>query len=437
MQCGVGDKARFFRPLTSDPTSGVELTSKKLGAALQKRCCFSAEELAEFGLPDICPTHFIRSANPDKLEGGDRFFCPAAGVELVNASLSAALAAGKRDFLDVELEGFQLGTTIKNNAYVKVAAADAQGARYYQPAGYFKEGIHHIEVGRHCEDELAVFEQLRQLDLEALEVDARRRAKRAKGKPALSEMRKLQKLSTRLCTKQTRLKELWDEDDKATGHAFVVFHLEEDRNKFARLLVRGGLAPPESLYGYLELMRRQRLQKLKDPQVDSALVEPASKGELARIRCVSRTARRRSGTQSFGIVQDCWLAILKCVMKLPENQQHDESPLNVFSAPEPDEVQWDNLVYDDKYTKSMKTRFEVFIVILVLLGGTVIIAIKAIQIENSQRAVGARPEPLRWSLRRAARASRSTRRAARAAQHAPRSTRRAARAAIGRGLALG
>lgn len=385
---------RFFRPVTSAPATGVELELPALAAALRKRRVFSPHELTALDMREVAPHHFVTLP----AEGGDvgrcRYFGPVAGAEIVNAALSEALRH-RQAFTPEDLESFGLGV-VRDDSYVRCADPDGGAPRFFVPAGFFREGIHHIEVGRHCEDELQVFRALRALDVSAGELDACRRAKEASGHEGRREKRALKKLAARLHAKQVRLKELWDAPDMATGHAFVVFHLEEDRNRLVRLL--HDLMAPASLRGYLEKFyrERRRLANSRSPTLvaivdgPSTLPTAAPRSSSTRpltqpapIRCVSATAKRPMRTHQFGLVQRLWLKLLKCWCRI-RAAPGELGPLNIVAAPEPDEVQWDNFQYDERFVRKMEFRFEMTILLAVAVGAVALVAMKMYQVQLVQ-----------------------------------------------------
>jgi hypothetical protein len=97
--------------------------------------------------------------------------------------------------------------------------------------GFGREQIAYIEAGRRCDDELALISRMAELDTLAEELEARRRARHAAGVSTTREMARLRALAEEYTRGKRRLKMLFGKPDLATGHAFVVFQLEADRNK--------------------------------------------------------------------------------------------------------------------------------------------------------------------------------------------------------------
>ena len=74
-----------------------------------------------------------------------------------------------------------------------------------------------IEVGRPCEAEILVCNQLRALDTAAIELDARRSAALEKGRSTYTQDRKLRTLAETLQKRQKKLEELWDAPDECAS----------------------------------------------------------------------------------------------------------------------------------------------------------------------------------------------------------------------------
>jgi len=400
VQAGSSPNERFFKPAIMVPP-GAEIVSVGLAAALEAGCChFSAAELAAHGVDveGVRPHHYVRTSKRhdaamfvDQADAGVstfRFFRPDTHTTpMYHEGLSAAFSQGQLTFTPEELREMGVGEVSMRS----VVSASVDGKeRFFAPRGFFTEGVHHLEVGRHCEDELQVFNTLRRLDTEAEELDARRRARREQGKLPKTEKRALERLAIALREEQTRLQHLWDLPDKATGHAFVVFRLEADRNRFVKALSH--LTLPISLHGYLQMLRAKGDKKaLKahravppaaapDDRVQS--IEGPCSSHPVQFSCVSKTAKPVRRTSQFGLMQTIWLRLLLCTYGVTQESLIERGgALGVAAAPEPDEIKWDNLQYPESFVRAQELRGELLVIAAVGAGAVAIVVMKGIQVD--------------------------------------------------------
>ena len=176
--------------------------------------------------------------------------------------------------------------------------------------GSFAGQIHHIEVGRHCKDEIHVINQLRKLDTLAEELQAKKRFLDSRGESLAPVEKQFEKLKKDHAEAKTKLDQLISEADMATGHAFVVFKRSCDRDRLARLFV----ASKENLYTFLHPSKRSG----KRPTLKCAAPTPANNLEAA-CKCSSL------------INPFFWLHLFK-------GEWPEPITVHVSSAPEPDEV---------------------------------------------------------------------------------------------------
>ena len=93
----------------------------------------------------------------------------------------------------------------------------------------------HVQVGRFCQKEIRVLQEMQQLDLAAAELADKIDSKAQYGVATTKEAKLSLLLQAKYTKARARMEELLDEPDIATGHAFIVFHYEADRNKMATL----------------------------------------------------------------------------------------------------------------------------------------------------------------------------------------------------------
>ena len=148
--------------------------------------------------------------------------------------------------------------------------------------GSFADTIHHVEVGRHCENEITVLNQMHRMDVRAEEITERMRLRQQLGQSTEAVEKQLTALAEEYVTVKERMVKLVEEPDMATGHAFVVFNYERDRNRCARLF-----APmPRSLYSFLHPVKRKR-QQVPMLKCAAAKQEGISASKMSQMcRCV-------------------------------------------------------------------------------------------------------------------------------------------------------
>lgn len=117
--------------------------------------------------------------------------------------------------------------------------------------GAFRGAIHHVEVGRRCGGEMSTILKLYRLDEQLDEATARRAHAASTGHSTERDDERIRRLRLEQRAARLRMHALLHEEDMATGHAFVAFHLEADRNACAALFHRRGhwhdprLRPPQ------------------------------------------------------------------------------------------------------------------------------------------------------------------------------------------------
>ena len=217
--------------------------------------------------------------------------------------------------------------------------------------GSFAGKVHHIEVGRHCLDENKVIEEMKRLDIEAEELHERKLsfiAKQERDKLAKVDG-ELRKLKERYDTNKKKLEKLIEEPDKATGHAFVVFHYARDRDRFALLFTSSA----RNLYMFFHPeMRRESSATLK-------CAEP-----------------RKEDVFTCAELLDpfFWLRLLKG-LKRPQRPA-----VLVDSAPEPNEVLWENLALDEEWEARVESQGNFSVIVCVAAGVVILVGIKSVQV---------------------------------------------------------
>ena len=213
---------------------------------------------------------------------------------------------------------------------------------------FFTGKIHHLEVGRNCREEEAVMQRLSALVLRAEELVARNQFKEAKRKNAQREVSLLGELAAeygKLCNEMMRLV---DEPDRSTGHAFVVFHEELDRNKCYKHFneaTKGGK------FGFVSV-----------------------KDSLSSIACASDQGTPNVNASAAELRSLLWQGI-EMVCLLPNRRE----TLQVRAAPEPDEVNWDALELDDLHEQKRVIFGRVLTLVIVAIGAGVLLFAKIIQ----------------------------------------------------------
>ena len=269
--------------------------------------------------------------------------------------------------------------------------------------GSFAGKIHHIELSRHCSAELLVAEKLGALDTRAAEIKANRAATVDAGRSTLWADRRLAKISVDLSREMRALETLADEPDEATGYAFVVFNLEEDRNRLVKCLYR----EPTSLRGYWNAARRRSSARRQARRTSGELPVPPTLGassapptapptrairrapswmlgQLATLSVAKRNSRGgafRRRDRNFGLVARLWLRC--CNLISPLSEKRDE--LEVRAAPEPSEVLWANLQYPEEHTQRIEMRGNIFVGALIVLSAAVLVAAKDFQLKFNNR----------------------------------------------------
>ena len=104
--------------------------------------------------------------------------------------------------------------------------------------GFKRDRIAQVEVGRNCGEEIKLLQRLEKLNIEKHELAARdllRQQGNLKWQTKAKDQEKTLKLAKEMAEVVGRTKELYELEDFATGHAFVIFQYEADRNKFIRM----------------------------------------------------------------------------------------------------------------------------------------------------------------------------------------------------------
>jgi hypothetical protein len=149
--------------------------------------------------------------------------------------------------LDTSIPPDELKTRLKQ----EIEALSFEGT-----ASYFKGRVHHVEASRSCSKELEVSTQLADLALEADELQCKLQRKEAMGSKVDKEKKALKALVPKFTELRETLRLLVEEPDVSTGHAFVVFERESDRNRFYHLFnPKDGSARPVLSVTSPEMMR--------------------------------------------------------------------------------------------------------------------------------------------------------------------------------------
>lgn len=207
--------------------------------------------------------------------------------------------------------------------------------------------IDHIEMGRGCEDEMEVLTEIKKLSAQAIELTARMEARSAASKSTASEDSKLATIAAKYQKVKARLHDLIDEPDISTGHAFVVFRSEKDRNFIVRRF-RRALALERS-------KNRGILRKSGSGLPPAKLTRSASQVPPA-----------------FNILNwRTWRAT--------------KTEVVVCSAPEPDEIIWENLAKTDAYESRAELIGYLFTYLLIAAGLVIMVVMKVTKADVSER----------------------------------------------------
>jgi hypothetical protein len=195
--------------------------------------------------------------------------------------------------------------------------------RVYQDlarAGFPRDRIVQVEVGRECKEEMSDVRAYYNLKVEEQEVHTR---VGGRSKLSAATKRKLEALAERRRGIVAELDEHRREPDVATGHAFIVFNYEADRNKLLELCNPSGLCTPKSL----------------------------------------------------GFVLPSWLATdPRFDWESAMERTHAEAPGKrpvVGVAPEPDDVMWENLSINDAERSKQVAKVTGVTIVLLVLGAVV------------------------------------------------------------------
>ena len=220
--------------------------------------------------------------------------------------------------------------------------------------GSFAGTIHHIEVGRHCEDEIKVLNEMHRMDVEAGELSERKAMRLKANAPTADLDKKLQSLAKRYEVNKERMVKLVEEPDMATGHAFVVFNYEKDRNRLARLFT----STPRSLYMFLRPSKRRT--------------------SSATLKCAEPVVESWMPSCSEMVSPFFWCRCLLAKGGLVEADV--KTSVVVTSAPEPNEVLWENLQIDDEAEARVETISSGIVFVLIVVGILMLVLIKILQI---------------------------------------------------------
>lgn len=202
--------------------------------------------------------------------------------------------------------------------------------------GYLTGKIHHVEVGRGCRAEVSVIKKLHSVTVRAEELTERMKYKKAERKDVKVEEAGLKELVTTFTFVQEEIKRLMIEEDTSTGHAFVAFHEELDRNKcYTHFIKSDG-----TKYG-------------------SAVGGPAT------LACANSPKDNSSKSTPR--------MVLEKVCGLQERRE----TLSFHAAPEPNQINWDALELDDSHEQKVVMVGRIVTTTLVLIGAACLLGVKA------------------------------------------------------------
>jgi hypothetical protein len=202
-------------------------------------------------------------------------------------------------------------------------------------SNFLKDKIHHVEVGRNCRAEVALMKRLNRLVLNAEEATARMRYKEKKSRSIVAEKAKLDELATEFDEVQKEMKRLVLEPDTSTGHAFIVFHEELDRNK-CYTHFKNALAATKGKYG---------------SAIDGRAIACASTAEVESSQ---------------------WWQVFEWACSLQQRRVR----FQLQAAPEPDQINWDALEFDDWHEQKVVILGRLITLLLVGVGAVCLLAAK-------------------------------------------------------------
>ena len=260
---------------------------------------------------------------------------------------------------------------------------------------YFVDRIQQIEVARNCRAEMKLMADVATIELEVEELEAKRIYKEAKGMWIEKEKAALTALVPKFSELRDQMKELIDEPDVSTGHAFVIFKEELDRNKCYSHFNPKKTGAGKDMYGSVEegeaakaMAREAAANAVHDASLESskvtkqttkaatkavgATVPEIPKHPTATLEKHERPTLACAAVDDDGVVAGLIWRIVEIVFFL----QKKRVSLNVSAAPEPAEINWDALELDDEREQQVVLLGRIVIIFILLIAASVLLMAK-------------------------------------------------------------
>ena len=248
--------------------------------------------------------------------------------------------------------------------------ANIERLTYLRQPGYFKGKVHHVEVARRCREEKVTAEAILRLEEVVDELACQRAFLHARRKPCDATRTALANLVPRFERLRAQLRFLASEEDESTGHAFVVFEHELDRNRFYLLF-----NPPPKAGNVLA-----NASAAAKAVLDLELASPRAV-EVARAAVEHAERELREAMASSRVAEGCETFMLETVDLLHYclGFERRRDGLVVQAAPEPRELYWEALELDQAHERVMVFLGTLAILMIVLAGAVVLLAAKVAQ----------------------------------------------------------
>ena len=248
--------------------------------------------------------------------------------------------------------------------------ANIERLTYLRQPGYFKGKVHHVEVARRCKEEKVTAEAILRLEEVVDELACQRAFLHARRKPCDATRTALANLVPRFERLRAQLRFLASEEDESTGHAFVVFEHELDRNRFYLLF-----NPPPKAGNVLA-----NASAAAKAVLDLELASPRAV-EVARAAVEHAERELREAMASSRVAEGCETFMLETVDLLHYclGFERRRDGLVVQAAPEPRELYWEALELDQAHERVMVFLGTLAILMIVLAGAVVLLAAKVAQ----------------------------------------------------------
>lgn len=392
MECGwSGLHIRRFNRTTLDvdyqPTSDIYLLRTALGGCMEYRGCESgpvacSEDTLPRGPIAERPSLLARTPTARYCLGAAQTSYTASILRLVNLLLVLAFLirvrylsqAFARDedesritTADFSLSIDGLDTSLPPNELRRKLRAEIEALPYEGKEGHFAGAIHHMDVGRNCRAEILVTDALHRLDLRVTELSERKAAKAAVAASTSAEDRALTALVPQFTSLRAQLNKLVDEDDVATGHAFIAFNYEVTRNQFYTLFNPPPRAP--------DAPRGSSYDSVEGGGAPAAASKPARAPILEVASAESKAAAAEYNAREHGGADDQMRDTIRYILGVKKVDKR----MVVSSAPETRELDWKALELSDEHEGAVVLKGRAATWTLIIIGLVSLLAAKIFQ----------------------------------------------------------